>query len=75
MVRTEEQEEGDRKEGPPNKERGDCIGDSSLQSHSGANLNLKTAKDRSNVAKGGEAGGVALTGCVLRNPLGGLCMH
>jgi hypothetical protein len=35
--------------------------DSSLQSHSGANLNPKTAKDRSNVPKGGEAGGVALT--------------
>jgi hypothetical protein len=53
---------GDRKEGPPNKERGDCMGDGSLQSRSGANLNPKTAKGRGNVAKGGEAGGVALTG-------------
>jgi hypothetical protein len=34
--------------------------DGSLQSHSGANLNLKTVKDRSNVPKGGEAGRVAL---------------
>jgi hypothetical protein len=37
------------------------MGDSSLQSHSGANLNPKMAKDRGNVPKGGEAGGVALT--------------
>jgi hypothetical protein len=37
------------------------MGDGSLQSHSGANLNPKTAKDRGNVPKGGEAGGVALT--------------
>jgi hypothetical protein len=37
------------------------MGDGSLQSHSGANLGPKTAKDRSNVPKGGEAGGVALT--------------
>jgi hypothetical protein len=55
---------GDRKEGPPNKERGDCLGDGSLQSHSGANLNPKTVKDRGNVAKGGEVGGVSLTGIV-----------
>jgi hypothetical protein len=52
---------GDRKEGPPNKERGDCMGDHSLQSYSGANMNPKMAKDRGNVPKGGEAGGVALT--------------
>jgi hypothetical protein len=38
------------------------MGDGSLQSHSGANLNPKMVKDRSNVPKGGEAGGVALTG-------------
>jgi hypothetical protein len=37
------------------------MGDGSLQSHSGANLNPKTVKDRGNVSKGGEAGGVALT--------------
>jgi hypothetical protein len=29
---------GERKEGPPNKEQGDGVGDGSLQSHSGANL-------------------------------------
>jgi hypothetical protein len=52
---------GDRKEGPLNKERGDCVGDGSLQSQSGANLNPKTAKDMVDVPKGGEAGGVALT--------------
>ena len=52
---------GDRKEGPPNKERGDCMGDGSLQSHSGANLNLKMANNGGNVPKGGKAGGVALT--------------
>jgi hypothetical protein len=52
---------GEVEEGSPNKERGDCMGDGSLQSHSGANMNPKTAKDRSNVPKGGEAGGVALT--------------
>jgi hypothetical protein len=56
---------GDRKGGPPNKEQGDGMGDSSLQSHSGANLNPKTAKDRSNVPKGGEAGGVSLTDMLL----------
>ena len=49
------------KEGSPKSERGDCMGDGSLQSHSGANPNPKTVKDRSNVPKGGEAGGVALT--------------
>jgi hypothetical protein len=52
---------GDRKEGPPNTERGDCMGDGSLQSHSGVNLNPKMAKDRGNVPQGGKAGGVALT--------------
>jgi hypothetical protein len=52
---------GDRKEGPPNKERGDGVGDGSLQSHSGENLHLKRVKNRGNVAKGGESGGVALT--------------
>jgi hypothetical protein len=52
---------GERNGGPPNKEQGDCMGDGSLQSHSGANLNLKMAKDRVNVPKGGEADGVALT--------------
>jgi hypothetical protein len=51
----------ERKEGPLNKERGDGVGDSSLQSHSGANLNPKMAKNRGNVPKGGEADGVALT--------------
>ena len=48
-------------EGSPNKERGDCMGDGSLQSHSGANLNPKTAKNRGSVPKGGEADRVALT--------------
>jgi hypothetical protein len=52
---------GERNGGLPNKERGDCMGDGSLQSHSGANLNPKMAKDRGNVPKGGDAGGVALT--------------
>ena len=52
---------GERNGGPPNKERGDCMGDGSLQSHSGANLNPKTVKDRVDVPKGGEADGVALT--------------
>jgi hypothetical protein len=52
---------GEGKEGSLNKERGDCVGDGSLQSHSGANLHAKTAKDRGNVPKGGEADGVALT--------------
>jgi hypothetical protein len=37
------------------------VSDSSLQSHSGANLNPKRAKNRGNVPKGGEADGVALT--------------
>jgi hypothetical protein len=41
------------------------MGDGSLQSHSGVNLNPKTAKDRGNVPKGGEAGRVALTGIPL----------
>jgi hypothetical protein len=35
--------------------------DGSLQSHPGANLHPKTAKDRGNVPKGGEADEVALT--------------
>jgi hypothetical protein len=52
---------GEVKEGSPKSERGDCMGDGSLQSHSGANRIPKTAKDRGNVPKGGEAGGVALT--------------
>jgi hypothetical protein len=51
----------ERKEGSPNKERGDGVGDGLLQSHSGANLHRKTAKDRGNVPKGGEADRVALT--------------
>jgi hypothetical protein len=37
------------------------MGDGSLQSHSGANLNPNMEKDRGNVPKGGEAGRVALT--------------
>ena len=52
---------GERNEGPPNKEQGDGVGDGSLQSHSGANLHPKTAKDRVHVPKGGEADRVALT--------------
>jgi hypothetical protein len=52
---------GERKEGPPNKERGDGVGDGSLQSHSGVNLHPKTTKDRGNVPKDGEADGVSLT--------------
>jgi hypothetical protein len=52
---------GEGKEGPLNKDRGDGVGDGSLQSFSGANLHLKTVKDRGNVLKGGEAYGVALT--------------
>jgi hypothetical protein len=51
----------ERKEGSPNKETGDGVGDRSLQSHSGANLNPKTAKNRVDVPKGGKADGVALT--------------
>jgi hypothetical protein len=51
----------ERKQGPPNKERGDGVGDGSLQSHSGVNLHPKTAKNRGNVLKGGKADGVALT--------------
>jgi hypothetical protein len=42
-------------------ERGDGVGDSSLQSHSGANPNPKMAKNRGSVPKGGEADGVSLT--------------
>jgi hypothetical protein len=60
---------GDRKGGSPNKERGDGMGDGSLQSHSGENLNPKMAKDRSNVPKGGEARGVALTAYPVWTPL------
>jgi hypothetical protein len=52
---------GERNEGPPNKEQGDGVGDGSLQSYSGANLHPKTAKDRVDIPKGGEADGVALT--------------
>jgi hypothetical protein len=52
---------GGRNEGPPNEEQGDGVGDGSLQSHSGVNLHPKTAKDRVDVLKGGEADGVALT--------------
>jgi hypothetical protein len=37
------------------------VGDGSLQSHSGVNLNPKMAKNRGSVLKGGEANGVALT--------------
>jgi hypothetical protein len=51
----------ERKGGPPNKERGDGVGDGSLQSHSGANLNPKRAKNRDNVPKGGKADRDALT--------------
>jgi hypothetical protein len=52
---------GERKEGLPNKKRGDGVGDGLLQSHSGANLNPKRVKKRGNVPKGGTADGVALT--------------
>jgi hypothetical protein len=52
---------GEKKEGSPNEERGDCMGDGSLQSQFGVNLHLKRAKNRGNVGKGGEADGVALT--------------
>jgi hypothetical protein len=45
------------------------MGDGMLQSHSGANLNPKMAKDRGNVSKGGEAGGVALTAAVILQQL------
>jgi hypothetical protein len=48
-------------EGPPNKKRSNGVGDGSLQSHSGENLNPKRARNRGNVPKGGEADGVALT--------------
>jgi hypothetical protein len=51
----------ERKEGSLNGERGDGVGDGSLQSHSGANPNLKTGKNRGSVLNGGEADGVALT--------------
>jgi hypothetical protein len=60
---------GERKEGPPNKERGDGVGDGSLQSHSGANLHPKTTKGRGNVLKGGEADGVALTALACKVPI------
>jgi hypothetical protein len=52
-------EEG--KEGPPNMERGDGVGDGSLQSHSGMHPNPKMARNRGSVPKGGKANGVALT--------------
>jgi hypothetical protein len=41
------------------EKRGSC--DTSLQSHSGANLNPKGAKNRGNMLKGGEANEIALT--------------
>jgi hypothetical protein len=47
---------------PPNKERGDDVGDGSLQSHPGVNLHPKRVKNRGNGVKGGEADGVSLTG-------------
>jgi hypothetical protein len=53
---------GERTEGPLNEERGDGMGDGLLQSQSVANLHLKRAKNRVDVAKGGIADGVALTG-------------
>jgi hypothetical protein len=52
---------GERKEGPLNEERGDCMGDGSLQSQFGTNLHPKRAKNRVNVAKGGKANRVSLT--------------
>jgi hypothetical protein len=52
---------GERKGGPPNKERGDGMGDGLLQSHSGANLHPKRAENRGSVVKGGEVNGVSLT--------------
>ena len=48
------------------------MGDSSPQSHSGANLNPKTVKDRGNVPKGGKVGGVALTLCQPEKVIGSL---
>jgi hypothetical protein len=63
------------------------MGDGSLQSHSGANPNPKTAKGKGNVPKGGEAGGVALThiamrasegmqwGCPYKNSDKGVCLN
>jgi hypothetical protein len=56
----------ERKEGPLNKERGDGMGDGSLQSQFGENLHPKRAKNRINVAKGGEVNGVALTASLDR---------
>jgi hypothetical protein len=58
---------GEGTEGPPNKKRGDGVSDGSLQSHSGANLNLKRVKNRGNVPKGGEADWVALTLGLIAN--------
>jgi hypothetical protein len=52
---------GERKEGLPNEERGDGMGDVLLQSQFGANMHPKMAKNRINVAKGGEADRVPLT--------------
>jgi hypothetical protein len=40
---------GERKEGPPNEERGDGMCDGSLQSQFGANLHPKRVKNRINV--------------------------
>jgi hypothetical protein len=58
---------GERKGGAPNKERGDCIGDGSLQSQFGVNLHRKRAKSRGSVAKGGKADGVALRMTILKH--------
>jgi hypothetical protein len=43
------------------EERGDGMADGSLQSQFGANLHPKRVKNRINVAKDGEADGIALT--------------
>jgi hypothetical protein len=67
---------GERKEGPPNKERGDGMGDGSLQTQFRVNLHPKRAKNRINVAKGGEADGVALIGIYLPTlPSGNVVQH
>jgi hypothetical protein len=60
---------GERKEGPPNEERGDGMGDGSFQSQFGENLHPKRAKNRINVAKGGKANGVALTTTISMHSL------
>jgi hypothetical protein len=48
--------------GPPNEDRGDCMGDGLLQSQFGANLHTKRANNRVNMVKGGEADRLSLTG-------------